>query len=70
MLFVSAERSTITTLRRYIPALEGVVLSHDNLTFLDKKATIKADCPFLVCRIQFDATVWRPRVGMKLGWPS
>ncbi|THU95342.1 hypothetical protein K435DRAFT_829103 [Dendrothele bispora CBS 962.96] len=51
---------------RYIPALEGVVLSHDNLIFLDKKASITADCPFLVCRIKFDATVWRPHVGMKL----
>ncbi|KAF5370557.1 hypothetical protein D9758_001836 [Tetrapyrgos nigripes] len=51
---------------RYIPALEGVVLSHDKLTFMDDKAPIKADCPFLVCKIEFDATVWRPHVGMKL----
>ncbi|KAK7035524.1 hypothetical protein VNI00_011817 [Paramarasmius palmivorus] len=51
---------------RYIPAFEGVVLSHSNLFFLDKNATIKADCPFMVCNVSFDATVWRPRVGMKL----
>ncbi|OBZ70658.1 DNA-directed RNA polymerase I subunit rpa43 [Grifola frondosa] len=52
--------------RRYIPALQGVVLAHDNLQFLDRAATIKADCPFANCRIGFDATVWSPQVGMKL----
>ncbi|KAF9452342.1 hypothetical protein P691DRAFT_772335 [Macrolepiota fuliginosa MF-IS2] len=52
---------------RYIPAFRGVVLSHSNLTLTDKRATIKADCPFLVCNVVFDATVWSPRVGMKLG---
>ncbi|KAF9263441.1 hypothetical protein L218DRAFT_973215 [Marasmius fiardii PR-910] len=51
---------------RYIPAFQGVVLSHSNLQFLEKQAAIKADCPFLVCKISFAATVWRPRVGMKL----
>ena len=52
---------------RYIPALQGVVLAHDRLEFLDKVATIKADCPFANCRVAFDATVWSPQVGMKLG---
>ncbi|KAG5650673.1 hypothetical protein H0H81_011408 [Sphagnurus paluster] len=51
---------------RYIPALAGVVLSHSNLRFLENTATIQTDCPFLVCKIEFDATVWSPRVGMKL----
>ncbi|ESK88455.1 dna-directed rna polymerase i complex subunit rpa43 [Moniliophthora roreri MCA 2997] len=51
---------------RYIPAFEGVVLSHSNLVFSEKNAAIKADCPFMVCKVSFDATVWRPRVGMKL----
>ncbi|KAI0374163.1 hypothetical protein BV20DRAFT_962155 [Pilatotrama ljubarskyi] len=53
-------------LMRYIPALQGVVLAHDRLAFLDKVATIKADCPFAVCKVAFDATVWSPQVGMKL----
>ncbi|KAL6305215.1 hypothetical protein BKA93DRAFT_749331 [Sparassis latifolia] len=53
-------------LMRYIPALHGVVLAHDSLRFLDRTATIKADCPFANCRVGFDATVWSPRVGMKL----
>ncbi|KAJ7287617.1 hypothetical protein C8J57DRAFT_1284429 [Mycena rebaudengoi] len=51
---------------RYIPALRGVVLAHSNLSFLKPTATITADCPFLVCHIAFDATVWSPHVRMKL----
>ena len=52
---------------RYIPALQGVVLAHDRLAFLDRVATVKADCTFANCRVAFDATVWSPSVGMKLG---
>ena len=52
---------------RYIPALEGVVLAHQNLRFLDPRATVKADCPFANCRVGFEATVWSPCVGMRLG---
>lgn len=51
---------------RYIPALRGVVLSHSNLRFLSKTGAVQGDCPFLVCPIEFDATIWSPRVGMKL----
>ncbi|KAF8224964.1 hypothetical protein L208DRAFT_1308273 [Tricholoma matsutake] len=51
---------------RYIPALQGVVLSHSNLGFLTKEAIIQADCPNLVCTVEFDATIWSPRIGMKL----
>jgi hypothetical protein len=52
---------------RYIPAFQGVVLSHSNLGFLTKEATIQADCPSLICAVGFDATIWSPRIGMKLG---
>jgi DNA-directed RNA polymerase I subunit RPA43 len=54
-------------MRRYIPAFQGVVLAHSDLQFLEKTATIKADCPFSVCKVGFDATVWSPHIGMKLG---
>ncbi|KAG6862220.1 hypothetical protein C0995_002151 [Termitomyces sp. Mi166 len=65
--YISWYLTTITvSLARYLPALRGVVLSHSNLRFLSKTATIQADCPFLVCPIEFDATIWSPRVGMKL----
>jgi DNA-directed RNA polymerase I subunit RPA43 len=51
---------------RYIPAFEGVVLAHSNLCFLDQVATIKADCPFAICKVGFEAIVWSPRIAMKL----
>ncbi|KDQ55861.1 hypothetical protein JAAARDRAFT_133675 [Jaapia argillacea MUCL 33604] len=51
---------------RYIPSLQGVVLAHSNLQFLEANATIKGDCPFAISRIAFDATVWSPYVGQKL----
>ena len=51
---------------RYVPALQGVVLSHSNLRFLNNTATIRGDSPFLTCTVVFDATVWSPRVGIKL----
>ncbi|KAJ2918508.1 hypothetical protein MD484_g1881, partial [Candolleomyces efflorescens] len=51
---------------RYIPALQGVVLSHSNLAFTSETGNIKGDCPYIVCDIRFDATVWNPHIGMKL----
>ncbi|KAL1707493.1 hypothetical protein EV121DRAFT_199156 [Schizophyllum commune] len=51
---------------RYIPAFEGVVLSHSHLEFLSRAAQIRNECPFLVCKIGFSATVWHPHIGQKL----
>ncbi|KAG2016009.1 hypothetical protein CC2G_009225 [Coprinopsis cinerea AmutBmut pab1-1] len=51
---------------RYVPSLEGVVIAHSNLTFTTPTARIKDDCPFLVCNIRFDATVWNPKIGSKM----
>ncbi|KIM40047.1 hypothetical protein M413DRAFT_49122, partial [Hebeloma cylindrosporum] len=50
----------------YNSSLQGVVLAHSNLSFTNKAAFIQRDCPFLVCSIAFDASVWSPRVGFKL----
>ncbi|KAF9461308.1 hypothetical protein BDZ94DRAFT_1310738 [Collybia nuda] len=63
---VGVEEMLDSMIMRYIPALRGVVLSHSNLLFLTKSAAIQADCPFLVCNVGFDATLWSPHVGMKL----
>ena len=52
---------------RYVPALQGVMLAHNSLQFTTPKAVIKGDCPFANCTVSFDATVWSPRIGMKLG---
>ncbi|KAF9237537.1 hypothetical protein BU15DRAFT_17488, partial [Melanogaster broomeanus] len=51
---------------RYIPVLQGVLLAHSNLQFLSRTASIRGDCPFAVCNVGFDATVWSPSVSMKL----
>jgi hypothetical protein len=51
---------------RYVPALQGVVLSHSNLAFTSDTALILPDSPFARCTITFKALVWSPRVGMKL----
>lgn len=54
---------------RYIPSLQGVVLSHSHLQFLESAATIKADCPFANIHVGFETTVWSPQIGMKLCKP-
>ncbi|KAG6336626.1 hypothetical protein ID866_2465 [Astraeus odoratus] len=51
---------------RYIPSLQGVLVAHSNIRFLDSTAAICGDCPFAICNVGFDATVWSPRVAMKL----
>ncbi|KAL5485320.1 hypothetical protein ACEPAI_7962 [Sanghuangporus weigelae] len=51
---------------KYVPALEGVMLCHSNAQFISDKALLKNECPFSVCTVCFDATVWSPQIGMKL----
>ncbi|KAF8622343.1 hypothetical protein AX15_007076 [Amanita polypyramis BW_CC] len=51
---------------RYIQVLRGVLVSHSNTTFLTKPAPLLADCPYSVCKVSFDATVWSPQIGMRL----
>ncbi|KAG1890236.1 hypothetical protein F4604DRAFT_654310 [Suillus subluteus] len=51
---------------RYIPSLCGVLLTHSNSHFPSPTANINADCPFAICDITFDATIWSPAVSMKL----
>ncbi|TCD61702.1 hypothetical protein EIP91_008032 [Steccherinum ochraceum] len=65
-LRAGAEEMLDSMVMRYIPALQGVVLSHSNLQFLESAATIKADCPFSNVTVVFEAMVWSPQVGMKL----
>ncbi|KAI0339823.1 hypothetical protein BDW22DRAFT_1360844 [Trametopsis cervina] len=61
-----AEEMLDSLVMRYVPAFQGVLLAHDSLRFLSSTATIKGDSPFANCSISFDATVWSPRIGMKL----
>jgi DNA-directed RNA polymerase I subunit RPA43 len=46
------------------------MLAHSNIQFLTKTATIKGDCPFAICEVAFEATVWSPQIGMSLGQSS
>lgn len=56
----------LCTYNRYIPSLEGVVLTHSNLRFLQSTALILYDSPYAKCKVAFDAAVWSPRVGQRL----
>lgn len=51
---------------RYIPSLQGVFLVHSNTRFLSRTAMVCGDCPFAICNVGFDATVWSPCIGTKL----
>jgi DNA-directed RNA polymerase I subunit RPA43 len=55
---------------RYIPSLQGVLLSHSNLRFSSENAKILNDCPFAISDVTFDAIVWAPQIGQKLGRSS
>jgi DNA-directed RNA polymerase I subunit RPA43 len=51
---------------RYEPTLNGVVLAHSDVHFLDRVARLQADSPFAICHVGFDALIWKPTRGMKL----
>ena len=52
--------------RRYESTLNGVVLAHSDVHFLDRVARLQADSPFAICHVGFDALIWKPTCGMKL----
>ncbi|QRV79399.1 DNA-directed RNA polymerase II subunit RPB7 [Ceratobasidium sp. AG-Ba] len=51
---------------RYVPSLQGVLLSHKNHIFSQDVAIIYAEGPFPTTTVDFDATVWAPEVGMRI----
>ncbi|KAI0276574.1 hypothetical protein BGY98DRAFT_919223 [Russula aff. rugulosa BPL654] len=55
-----------TMIMRYEPTLNGVVLAHSDVHFLDRVARLQADSPFAICHVGFDALIWKPTRGMKL----
>jgi len=62
--FMNVDRVSISS---YIPSLQGVLLAYSGTQLLGNSAAIRGDCPFAICRVGFDATVWCPRTSMKLG---
>ncbi|KAG2154387.1 uncharacterized protein EDB93DRAFT_1223198 [Suillus bovinus] len=65
-LRTGVEEMLDSMIMRYIPSLCGVLLAHSNIHFLSPTASINADCPFAICNVAFDATVWSPSIAMKL----
>ncbi|KAI9442295.1 hypothetical protein H4582DRAFT_1271278 [Lactarius indigo] len=55
-----------TMTMRYEPTLNGVVLTHSDVHFLDSVAQLQGDSPFAICRVGFEALVWSPQRGMSL----
>ncbi|KAH9994021.1 hypothetical protein BJV77DRAFT_996510 [Russula vinacea] len=55
-----------TMIMRYEPTLNGVVLAHSDVHFLDRVARLQADSPFAICHVGFDALIWKPTRGMEL----
>lgn len=54
-------------LNRYTPALQAVLLAYSNITFADTTANILNDCPFAIADVSFNAVVWSPKIGHRLG---
>jgi len=57
---------SLFSFRRYESTLNGVVLAHSDVHFLDRVARLQADSPFAICHVGFDALIWKPCRGMKL----
>ncbi|KAI0256030.1 hypothetical protein BJV78DRAFT_1168721 [Lactifluus subvellereus] len=55
-----------TMIMRYEPTLNGVVLAHSDVHFLDRVARLQTDSPFAICHVGFEALIWSPLRGMKL----
>ncbi|CAE6482884.1 unnamed protein product [Rhizoctonia solani] len=51
---------------RYVPSLRGVLLSHTNHTFASSVAIMYAEGPYPTTRVEFEAGVWAPEVGMRI----
>lgn len=50
-----------------MPSLKGVLLSHKDLTFTQSVAMLYAEGPYPTTPVEFDAGVWAPEVGMRIG---
>ncbi|CDZ96800.1 DNA-dependent RNA polymerase I [Phaffia rhodozyma] len=51
---------------KYVPKLQGVLLSHSNLQFMSPVSNVLNDCPFAISDVQFGAIIWAPKTGQTL----
>ena len=70
-VWMDSPRSSIleqldTLVMRYIPQLEGVLLTHADARFLGTLGGILGDSAFAEAPVAFTALVWRPQIGMRL----
>lgn len=57
----------LPSLYRYVPQLQGILLSHNDHQFMNPTAKIDSDSAFAVSNVRVRCLVWRPRIGMKVG---
>ncbi|KAL4111200.1 hypothetical protein PRIC1_002881 [Phytophthora ramorum] len=63
---VGIEQELTEQLMRYSEALKGVVLSFSDVQLARPNGTIVNEMPYIHCKVQADALVFRPKEGMKL----
>ncbi|KDN45192.1 hypothetical protein RSAG8_05107, partial [Rhizoctonia solani AG-8 WAC10335] len=51
---------------RYVPSLRGVLLSHKDHKFASDVAIMYAEGPYPTTRVEFNAGVWAPEIGMRI----
>ncbi|CAD6977493.1 unnamed protein product [Tilletia controversa] len=56
-----------TMVMRYVPQLNGILIAHENHTFLAGAAEIRADSAFATAPVKVKCTIWAPSIGMRLG---
>ncbi|KAE8247995.1 hypothetical protein A4X06_0g4042 [Tilletia controversa] len=55
-----------TMVMRYVPQLNGILIAHENHTFLAGAAEIRADSAFATAPVKVKCTIWAPSIGMRL----
>ncbi|KAK0555383.1 hypothetical protein OC845_000255 [Tilletia horrida] len=55
-----------TMVMRYVPQLGGILIAHEDHTFLSEAASIKADSAFATALVKVKCTIWAPAIGMRL----
>ena len=58
---------SVADTRSYVPDLSGMLVAHSGAEFLRSDGLIDGDSAFSDALVGFDATVWRPQLGMRLG---
>ncbi|KAE8224276.1 hypothetical protein CF319_g2814 [Tilletia indica] len=55
-----------TMVMRYVPQLNGILIAHEEHTFLTGTAEIRSDSAFATVPVKVKCTIWAPSIGMRL----